>query len=61
MTTSILFILFYGMGRWPLPFLVEEQEVTLIKKERESDGHLHSYYSSLRDGGMATSILLLVL
>ena len=72
---SIFLILLQGMGRWPPPFLVEEKEVDL-RRESKSNGHMHSYYSSLRGwrdghihssysslmgGEMATYILTILL
>ena len=60
----------------PLPSLRERKKLIQEEKESERDGHLRSYYSSLRgwrdghlhssdsslrDGEMATSVLLILL
>ena len=74
MAASIFLILLQGMGRWPPPFLVEEQEVDLRRKSKSNghihsyhsslrgwrDGHIHSSYSSFMGGEMATSILTIL-
>ena len=62
MAASIFLILLQGMGRWPSPFLVEEKENSNdLSRKSKSNGHMHSYYSSLMGGEMAKYIFLILL